>query len=317
MRPHSANPRPFNAPVLRSVLVLALLAASAVAVSPAAATAIPPAVRRIDAQIDRGEQRIATWNDRLVRWQLRVGRAAGRVQRLSYREVYKPQPASIDALRTGTSRSVTGRDPLREAHRRLQALLRDHRAQEAMQQILAWQSYIVRLQSGRAEARAAAEARSDDRERLLREMSRGPVTYDAWAQAFLSAVGAPACDENRLLLVTWETAESTQALYNPLATTHEMKGASAINDVGVKSYVSLEQGVVASRDTLQGGAASFGYEAVLAALRACAPADTTAAAIRDSAWCRECARGAYVTGMLAVVRSQWGEHARRLVATAG
>ena len=47
------------------------------------------------------------------------------------------------------------------------------------------------------------------------------------------------------------------------ATTHAMEGATDFNSVGVKNYRSLDQGLDAARDTLQGGADSYGYEAIL------------------------------------------------------
>jgi len=36
-----------------------------------------------------------------------------------------------------------------------------------------------------------------------------PVTYEAWARAFLSRLEAPDCAENLIIVVTWETPEST------------------------------------------------------------------------------------------------------------
>ncbi len=77
-------------------------------------------------------------------------------------------------------------------------------------------------------------------------------------------------------MVTWETSESTDAAFNPLATTHAMEGATDFNSVGVKNYRSLDQGLDAARDTLQGGADSYGYDAILSSLQACATAEATA-----------------------------------------
>ena len=144
-----------------------------------------------------------------------------------------------------------------------------------------------------------------------------PVTYEGWAGAFLRRLGAPACGENLLIVVTWETAESTAAAFNPLATTRDMPGATDMNSVGVKDYVSLEQGLDASRDTLLLGAESYLYGAIVERLRACASAEATARAINASAWCRGCVGGAYITGLLPIVRSSYGEHAVRLVSTVG
>ena len=102
---------------------------------------------------------------------------------------------------------------------------------------------------------------------------------------------------------------------NPLATTRDMPGATDMNTVGVKHYTSLRQGLDASRDTLLLGAESYGYGAIVASLRECASAEVTARAINASAWCRGCVGGAYITGLLPIVRASYAEHAVRLVST--
>ena len=121
--------------------------------------------------------------------------------------------------------------------------------------------------------------------------------------------------ENLLIVVTWETAESTSAAFNPLATTRDMPGATDMNSVGVKDYGSLEQGLDASRDTLLLGAESYGYGAIVDSLRRCRSASFTARAINASAWCRGCVNGAYIVGLLPIVRASYAEHAARLVST--
>jgi hypothetical protein len=63
------------------------------------------------------------------------------------------------------------------------------------------------------------------------------------------------------------------------------------------------------------GAESYGYGAIVDALRRCASASSTARAINASAWCRGCVGGAYITGLLPIVRASYAEHAARLVAT--
>jgi hypothetical protein len=115
--------------------------------------------------------------------------------------------------------------------------------------------------------------------------------------------------------VTWETAESTTAAFNPLATTRDMPGATDMNSVGVKDFVSLRQGLDASRDTLLLGAESYAYDAIVDSLRGCRSAEVTARAINASAWCRGCVGGAYITGLLPLVRASYPEHASRLVST--
>jgi hypothetical protein len=137
----------------------------------------------------------------------------------------------------------------------------------------------------------------------------GTPTAGEWARAFLAEIGAPACGENRVLVVAWQAQESTDARFNPLATTHWMRGASDFNSVGVKNYRSVAQGLAASRETLEQGADSYGYGAILASLRACDDAEATAWYVNASAWCRGCTGGAYLTGLLPAVRVDYATYA--------
>jgi hypothetical protein len=137
----------------------------------------------------------------------------------------------------------------------------------------------------------------------------GSPTAGEWARAFLAEIGAPGCAENRVLVVAWQAQESTDARFNPLATTHWMPGASAFNRVDVKDYRSVAQGLAASRETLEGGADSYGYGAILSSLRACNDAEATAWYVNASAWCRGCTDGTYLTGLLSAVRADYAAYA--------
>ena len=141
----------------------------------------------------------------------------------------------------------------------------------------------------------------------------GGGTPDAgeWARAFLAEIGAPACEENRVLVVAWQAQESTEARFNPLATTHSMPGATDFNSVGVKDYRSVAQGLDASRETLEEGAPSYLYEPILSSLRACNAAEATAWFVNASAWCRGCTGGVYLTGLLPAVRTDYASYAAR------
>jgi hypothetical protein len=294
--------------IRRTVLAAALSALVVSSMLPrAAAAADRAAVRRIDTKIDAAQHHLARWQRSLVRWETRVAEVEARVQRISYAPWLRSPPAAPDVLTRGTlSHLTTPRTNLGNAHRRLQALLRDHRAQEAMQQSAAWSAYLSQL----ASARLAALARPAHTVVAL----AGPPTYGSWARSFLRAVAAPRCAENMILVVAWETQESTAALYNPLATSHEMPGDSTFNGSGVRNYRSFQQGVRAAAATLLKGAATYGYQAVVDGLRSCAGADSVAAVIRDSAWCRGCTAGAYLVALVPVVRSSYADHAARLIA---
>jgi hypothetical protein len=106
-------------------------------------------------------------------------------------------------------------------------------------------------------------------------------------------------------------AESTDAAWNPLATTRDAPGATLFNAAGVKDYPTIEVGLRASAETLWGGYYRYGYGWIVYDLATCAPAAVTARAIRDSAWCSGCAGGTYVIGVLPRVEADYEAFAAR------
>jgi len=297
---------------------LAALFAVVIALLPAAAGLAPtsaydatdsPEIHAMDGRIAGAIDETERWSRQLNAWQRRIAKASAVVQRLTYvagsgRHVAR----SFDVVRRGFLRTDLLEYRLARAHRDLQRVLHDPEGRSAEQQVAAWTSYVNELLVARDKMIRRAE-------RTFSFDPGEPVTYEAWANGFLDRLGAPRCDENLLIVVAWETSESTAAAFNPLATTHAMEGATAMNSVGVKNYVSLDQGLDASRDTLTGGAGSYGYAAIVDDLRACAPAESTAAAINASAWCRGCTDGLYLTGLLPLVRDAYADHAQRLIST--
>jgi peptidoglycan hydrolase CwlO-like protein len=137
----------------------------------------------------------------------------------------------------------------------------------------------------------------------------GHVAYGTWAGLFLRAVGAPGCQANLITLVAWQYSEFTQAAWNPLADTLAMSGSTAFNSVGVQNYVSLDQGLQATRFTLVNGPA-FGYGAILSDLVGCADPMSTARAINASMWCRGCTGGAYVVNDIPKVEANYDLYAQ-------
>src|SRR5207249_9579530 len=85
------------------------------------------------------------------------------------------------------------------------------------------------------------------------------ISYGAWAGLFLRTEGVSGCHSNMVAMVSWQVAEFTQAAWNPLATTYHMPGATLFNGSGVRNYVSLSQGLEATRLTIRGGLERFGY----------------------------------------------------------
>jgi len=170
-------------------------------------------------------------------------------------------------------------------------------------------------------ARAGAEVRSllaQLADRLRAEeiaaaraaLERGtPMTFGDWATAFLGHIRAPVARNNLVVIVAWEVAEYTQARWNPLATTYPMPGATTYNGSGVKNYVSLDQGLQATRRTL--GHCCYGYEAILANLARNADPMTTGQAIHDSRWCAGCAHGGYVIDIIPTVERYYDHYAEQ------
>jgi hypothetical protein len=110
----------------------------------------------------------------------------------------------------------------------------------------------------------------------------GAATTDRekWAHDFLTRLGMPVTSENVRLMVAWQQAEGTRAQFNPLATTQGMPGATKFNSVGVKNYLSYDDGITANIKAITNGR----YENILASLRRGDSAVTTAQAIAASPW---------------------------------
>lgn len=174
--------------------------------------------------------------------------------------------------------------------------------------LLAQNDQLAQLADARAEAAALVRRLGITADP---NMTGAGVSFGRWAELLLSKLGAPICQDNLIAVVAWESAEGTAAAYNPLATTHDAPGASDFNTVGVKNYPSLGDGIQATIDTLVLGSPTYGYGAVLASLAACAPAESTAAAINASAWCRGCTGGLYVLNVVPLVRADYERFAAR------
>jgi peptidoglycan hydrolase CwlO-like protein len=137
----------------------------------------------------------------------------------------------------------------------------------------------------------------------------GHITYGAWAAELMRALGTPGCRPNLIAVVAWQYSEFTQATWNPLADTLAMPGSTAFNSVGVQNYASLDQGLQAIRTTLTNGP-GLGYGTIVSALAACSDPMTTARAINASAWCRGCAGGTYVVGVIPKVEANYDLYAQ-------
>jgi hypothetical protein len=111
-------------------------------------------------------------------------------------------------------------------------------------------------------------------------------TREDFARAVLEGINAPDSKRNLWALVSWMQAEGGSAKFNPLNTTQEMTGATDYNGVGVKNYVSFEQGVAATVKTLNYGAdrGLYGYKPIRRRLRKKVWAYWTLRAVEESIW---------------------------------
>lgn len=67
-------------------------------------------------------------------------------------------------------------------------------------------------------------------------------------------MGYPATNANLTAIVAWESKEDGgwgHAAYNPLNTTRLAKGSTSYNSVGVRNYLSCEQGLEKTVETLR------------------------------------------------------------------
>ena len=94
----------------------------------------------------------------------------------------------------------------------------------------------------------------------------------------------PITSANVRAIVSWEMAEGGHwyngARYNPLDTTMPEPGATSMNWVGVKAYMSWAQGFTATVATLFNG----NYAGIIAALRRGNDAQAVADAVAASPW---------------------------------
>jgi hypothetical protein len=135
------------------------------------------------------------------------------------------------------------------------------------------------------------------------------VSYGSWADLLLKVLGAPTCHDNEVLVVAWQVQEFTQASWNPLATTHRMTGSTDFNSVGVQNYASLQQGLRATKGTIDHGWDVYGYGAIVDRLKACSDPLATARAIAASSWCPGCLNGMYVVGVVPKVQADFDTYA--------
>ena len=108
----------------------------------------------------------------------------------------------------------------------------------------------------------------------------GAVTRERFAREVLRRLGVPETHDNLVAMVAWMAAENTAATWNPLATTMSWPGAQPFNAAGVKSYVTLDDGLAATVATLR----LRHYRRIVEALARSAPPRETLREVAVSPW---------------------------------
>jgi len=130
-------------------------------------------------------------------------------------------------------------------------------------------------------ATALAQASSGTMPASGGALNRAGVDPVQWAKDFLTRLGAPITASNVQAITAWEQAEGTKASYNPLATTQSgFAGETQFNSVGVKNYVSYQDGLDANVKVINNGL----YTNILAALQQGNDAMAVAKAVAASPW---------------------------------
>lgn len=135
------------------------------------------------------------------------------------------------------------------------------------------------------------------------------MTREEWAIAFLKRINAPLTKRNLWAIVSWCQAEGSVAAWNPLATTQDYPGATNFNSVGVKEYLTAEDGLDATARTLNYGADRnlYGYKPIRRRLRGDAWAKWTLTAVERSVW----GTGGLGLRVLPQIKQYW-DHYRNL-----
>jgi hypothetical protein len=79
----------------------------------------------------------------------------------------------------------------------------------------------------------------------------GGVTDSSFYAKLLENLGAPVSEENLKFLYAWRQAEGSGGTFNPFNTTWDLPGSVSVNSHGVKSYETIEDGMVATLKTLR------------------------------------------------------------------
>lgn len=135
---------------------------------------------------------------------------------------------------------------------------------------------------------------------ILKETA-GKNVSDTFFDKVVRALGGTPSAEKRKFFKAWQSAENTDAKFNPLATTwdKQVPGQTDFNEAGVKNYPDQETGISATVNTLTKGSLSTQYRDLVNKLRSESTAEDLAnTPSAFSAWTGRSDKADYVAKQL-------------------
>ena len=94
---------------------------------------------------------------------------------------------------------------------------------------------------------------SEDLKKHVNTIQLAGLTDKNFYMKLLESLGAPISDENMKFMYAWRQAEGKGGKNNPFNTTWNLNGSTTMNSAGVRNYLTLEDGMVATVKTLKNG----------------------------------------------------------------
>ena len=93
----------------------------------------------------------------------------------------------------------------------------------------------------------------EDLKKHVNTIQLAGLTDKNFYMKLLQSLGAPVSDENMKFMYAWRQAEGKGGKNNPFNTTWNLNGSTTMNSDGVRNYLTLEDGMVATVKTLKNG----------------------------------------------------------------
>ena len=94
---------------------------------------------------------------------------------------------------------------------------------------------------------------SEDLKKHVNTIQLAGLTDKNFYMKLLESLDAPISDENMKFMYAWRQAEGKGGKNNPFNTTWNLNGSTTMNSAGVRNYLTIEDGMVATVKTLKNG----------------------------------------------------------------